>query len=167
MTFSDEIAPTLYQILLPRQRGTPGRGAPLRSRPGGDPLLPLRGIPRAWAARIPTPAPGYRGAPARGVDVKPSPGRASGDPSGGPKHPKNPKNGVFSPKWAKMPFFGKNALFGHFRPFFRPREKGFYINPSRRGPAVPEKGVLWGLAGRAGKRAFLALFGASGPRRGF
>jgi len=67
--------------------------------PGGDPLHPLRGLPRAWAARIPTPAPpGYRGAPARGVDVKPLPGRGSGRPQGAEKPPKTsklPKMGIF------------------------------------------------------------------------
>jgi len=52
--------------------------------------------PRAWAARIPTPAPaGNRGAPARGVDVKPPRNRGPGEPPGAPKTPKMPKKGNF------------------------------------------------------------------------
>jgi len=75
-------------------------GAPLRS-PGGDPLLPLRGIPRAWAARIPTPTPRYRkrrfpGVPPRGSKKGlfwPFSGLGRGEPSWGSGEPSGTSRG--------------------------------------------------------------------------
>jgi len=81
--------PCMARLFLLRDRrsqrrdpgGSPG---PHGYSPGGDPLHPLRGLPRAWAARFPTPAPaGNRGAPARGVDVKPPRNRGPGEPRRG------------------------------------------------------------------------------------
>jgi len=63
---------------------------------------------------------------------------------GGPEIPEKP---LFGQKWqkgAKMPKNGKKGHFYGFRGFLGPsgaprgsRKRGFYINPSRRGPAVP------------------------------
>jgi len=39
-----------------------------------------------------------------------------------------------------LAFFSKNGHFDHFPAFSGSRLKGFYINPSRRGPAVPAEG---------------------------
>jgi len=71
---------------------------------------PLPGVPRKRAFLDP---PGNRGAPARGVDVKP--------PSRGP--PAGSKKAVFWPKRPKMAKKPENRLFGHFSGFwgvFRP-----------------------------------------------
>jgi len=38
-------------------------------------------------------------------------------------------------------YYPKNGVFGRFGPFSGPPERGFYINPSRRGP-VPAGEVL-------------------------
>jgi len=56
----------------------------------------------------------------------------------------------FGQKGQKRPKMAKKAIFGDFRQFWRfltppglprgPPEQGFYINPSRRGPAVPAGG---------------------------
>jgi len=154
----------LYQNRSRDGRSSKARPDP-RSAQGGDPLPPPpEGYPRAWAARILTPAPGYRGAPARGVDVKPPPDRVPGSPQGPrkplkrPKRPilaKNPDFGGFSGKW---PFWG---LFPGSRD--SPRG-GFYINPSRRPPRSspgPRKG---GFPGDPRKRPKKGLFGAPGPK---
>jgi len=80
--------------------------------------------------------------------------------------------GFFGYFWPFWPFWPNLALFPD------PRESprgGFYINPSRRPPRNPEKGVLGGFPGKGPKRAFFALFGQNprnsgfsgpGPRRG-
>jgi len=48
------------------QRPVPGGSPrPLAYAPGGDPLHPLRGLPRAWAARIPSPGPRGTAGPRR------------------------------------------------------------------------------------------------------
>jgi len=80
---------------------------------------------------------GATGGPPRGVDVKP-PSR------GGPGDAEKPEFGLKSPKWAKKPENGQKGRFSGFRGFSGPlgaprgpRKRGFYINPSRRGPAVP------------------------------
>jgi len=82
--------------------------------------------------------PGNRGAPARGVDVKPPSRR-------GPGSGKDPKSGIWG-------FLGPSGGLGDLpgRPgdpsrgpedppdgSGDPAGRGFYINPSRRGPAVP------------------------------
>jgi len=55
---------------------------------------------------------GNRGAPARGVDVKPL-------PRGGPGGSKSPKNGVFGVYPPKRRFFAILAKNGQFWPFYR------------------------------------------------
>jgi len=139
-------------------------------------MMPLttgarRAIGRAGSRRWSSPAgrgslrdggepAGNRGAPARGVDVKPL-------PRGGQNWPKWPFWGIpgqnsdfrdFGQKWLflaifskkspvatglKCPIFPKNrenpqnAQKVAFSAFPDPRRAGFYINPSRRPPAVP------------------------------
>jgi len=51
--------------------------------------------------------------------------------------PKIAQNGHF---WRFSPFLAFLAKIGLFSRFSGPRERGFYINPSRRGPAVPGGG---------------------------
>jgi len=91
-----------YTELVLGSRPRVSRGlAPLPS--GGDPLPLLRRVPRAWAALGATPAPaGNRGAPARGVDVKPPLPAGPGEAPGAQNPPKTPK----SPKKAILPHFG-------------------------------------------------------------
>jgi len=72
--------------------------------------------------------------------------------------------GIFSRFWPFWPFWPNLAL------FLNPGESrrgGFYINPSRRGPAVSKRGVPGGLAGKGPKRAFSALFGQKPRKSGF
>jgi len=65
------------------------------------------------------------------------------------------------------------AVFGHFDHFLAILAKipgfceGFYINPSRRGPAVPQKGVLAGVPQKARKRAILGHFPQNGEKGRF
>jgi len=81
--------------------------------------------------------PGNRGAPARGVDVKP----LAREGQNGPKRPKTPEKGVRPPKRPKKAFFPEN---GQKWPFFKKNPK----NPGFRGPRA---GVLHQpLAGPAG-----------------
>jgi len=96
------------------------------------------------------------------------------------------KSGHFSPV-ATGPFFWKMAIFGHFWrkrpkkaflrvlahkrafwPFLGPLAQGFYINPSRRGPAVPGGPGPWPrvplpLQGAGGAAAL--LWEVAGARR--
>jgi len=166
--------PPLYGAGAPlpllRGFGPRGPGRALRT-PGGNrgavregPLGPGRPKPRNsgilgkkpqkpafWGAPgIPRKRPflGLRGAtggPPRGVDVKP--------PSAeGPELAKRPEKGHFCGKSPKLAILGKKAHFGAFWGFSAPSGppgpgpgRGFYINPSRRGPAVP-RGPGWDLA---------------------
>jgi len=69
----------------------------------GVSLGPLREVPGPRGpGRAPDPRPGNRGAPARGVDVKPLPAR-------GLEMAKMPKKGHFSEKEPKMAILGKKA----------------------------------------------------------
>jgi len=133
---------------VPRGSGESGRalrGPGARKSPfsgifpeiaGKRPFWAFPGDPRQ------NPVLGYRGAPARGVDVKPPSRRVlagSGKAYFGQKGRKRPKKGKK----------GQKAHFSHFRGFSAPPglpgtrfSRGFYINPSRRGPAVPREG--WG-----------------------
>jgi len=102
-----------------------GQKSPFLAPPGDTPQNPLLG---------------YRGAPARGVDVKPP-------LAGLEKGLEMPKKGIFGQKGQFWPFWGKNPDFGVFGVFWAPwgtpgtrLRRGFYINPSRRGPAVPGAG---------------------------
>jgi len=148
----------LHQPLAPGPRGSPGRsGGPSGAQEAeipqkGDfgPKSPKKGLfgptpgkPRKSAF---SGSRGATGGSPRGVDVKP--------PSRGVLGVwKKAQKGPFSEKRPKIAILGKKA---HFRAFWgfsapsgppgaTPRE-GFYINPSRRGPAVPGGG--WLLAPR-------------------
>jgi len=158
----------------PKRRSDPGqRGLP-RLRPRGrPPAPPPEGTPRLGGAfSHPRPA-GYRGAPARGVDVKPSPGRGSGRPRGGRKRPKSPKKGFLAQKPDFWAFSPKMAFFRHFWDSQTSPRGGFYINPSRRGPAVPREGSrgalrdpgVWSPSGGVGEPAPLICKGGGTERR--
>jgi len=89
------------------------------------------------------------GGPPRGVDVKP-PSRE------GPGSWKMAKKADFPEKCPKSGILAKNAHFGLFGGFLGPwalpgtrSPRGFYINPSRRGPAVPAGGTRDGSAAQA------------------
>jgi len=151
----------LHQPLAPGPRGSPGseKGGILTPWPrAGD--LGLLGTPRGPSGTPGRPGssgtpPGNRGAPARGVDVKPpsrrrpetlrDPGSrnrgsgASPSPRGGyPRGPGSRTSGTGVPGdlpgQVREPLLG---LPGPWGPPGRPRRGLFYINPSRRGPAVP------------------------------
>jgi len=95
----------------------------------GNPLPPLWGL---------TPAPRRR-APARGVDVKPSPGDPRRGPKRAQKGPKPPKRGyypLFSHFWR---FWPKMAIF----PIFSAKSPGSYrakIRPNAQNRAFSLKG---------------------------
>jgi len=78
--------------------GGPAYAFPL---PGSARGTPHRGMTPVLAGRDP----GNRGAPARGVDVKPL--RQTGP--GGPKNPKNPVFGVYPPKSPILGILAKNS----------------------------------------------------------
>jgi len=117
----------------------------------GEVLDPRGGPPGDSGNRVSETSPGTGDrAPARGVDVKPPsprwPSRTSG-PGGlksSPGHPRGRSAGVPDPgalvsrtSWSPGPGSGTLRDPGRaLRP--RPR-RGFYINPSRRGPAVSRK----------------------------
>jgi len=103
-------------------------------------------------------APGRR-APARGVDVKPPPGRDFGGPKKplfgvwAPFYPQNqvprgppPRTKLEKgPKMAIIPHFGVFlGILGPRSPFRAPRGGCFYINPSRRGPVAHFSRILAG-----------------------
>jgi len=94
----------------------------------------FRGFRAPGPQRALRTAPGNRGAPARGVDVKPpSPGRRDPVPGvprppGWPGSPSGPPGGSGSPPGPPQ---------GALGPLPGLPGRGFYINPSRRGPAVP------------------------------
>jgi len=142
----------LHQPLAPGPRGTPG-GPGGRKGPSGaqEAQIPEKGEIWAKMPKIPyfggSPGkpgkrpflglPGATGGPPRGVDVKP-PSRGG---LGGPeialfgqkrrKRAKKPKNGQ------KGRFCGFLGILAPWGLPGRSPERGFYINPSRRGPAVP------------------------------
>jgi len=103
---------------------------------------------------------GNRGAPPRGVDVKPLAGGGSQGPGrprvvpgpcpgGLARDPGSRRPGSRRP-WVPespapglgRPFSGSRGPGGSRTPSRRPGARGFYINPSRRGPAVPGGGPL-------------------------
>jgi len=119
----------------------PGPGNPeIPLFPGFCPKYPIFGVFGPFPG-IPgkTPFSGSRGATGgspRGVDVKP-PSR------GGPGFGKRAyfgQNGQKWAFWAILPKFGQKRRFGAFLGPWglpgTPPGRGFYINPSRRGPAV-------------------------------
>jgi len=59
------------------------------------------------------------------------------------------------------------AILAIFQPFPDPARGGFYINPSRRGPAVPKKAVFGPSPGKPRKRRFFGIFGENAPFWGF
>jgi len=144
----------LHQPLAPGPRGSRrgsgralrGPGAQIPGNPGfwrKTPKIPyFWGFPAIPGERPFLGLPGYRGAPARGVDVKPPSRRGPGDPE-------NPHFAQKGAKRAKITKNGQKGPFSCFWGFSGPlgpprgsRKRGFYINPSRRGPAVPRRG--WG-----------------------
>jgi len=117
-------------------------GSPLRS-PRGRPPRPLWGptpVPFGTGTRGPgrplrTPA-GNRGAPARGVDVKPPPGTGSGEAPGGRKRQKTAKNAQNGLFWRFWPFWPKTGLFaGSGTP-----PRGVDVKPPSPGPAPGSRG---------------------------
>jgi len=141
----------LHQPLAPGPRGTPGRpGGPSGAREPKIPDFgdfprkgPFLGPPGGPRPRIPkTPKKGLRGPGARGWCKTPPRGRR--------KVPKSGQNGHFREKVPKSGILAKNAKNRDFWGILAPPGlpgtppgRGFYINPSRRGPAVPGAGV-WG-----------------------
>jgi len=146
----------------------PGAAGPRSAPPGEDPCSPPLGATPAPGRRwLATPLPGNRGAPARGVDVKPPRNRGPGEAPGGQNPPKSPKKGFLAQNPDFGPFSAKTAF---FRPFCLSRTSprgGFYINPSRRGPAVPKRGFLGPSPGNPRKRGFSGIFPDFGENRGF
>jgi len=142
----------LHQPLAPGPRGSPGRPggpsgpeeakSPKKEEFGqNSPKYPILGGPPGKPRKRPfLGLRGFTGGSPRGVDVKP-PSR------GGPETRKMPKKGYFPGKVPKSAFLAKNGQNGHFWGFWAPpglpgtrSQRGFYINPSRRGPAVPRRG---------------------------
>jgi len=138
-----------------REPGGGPSGAPdpkfprIWGNPAKPPKNPQKGVPRGYPAKAPKP--GYR-APARGVDVKPPSAQ-------GPETAEKAKFGQKGQKWPKTP---KKALFGDFRcfggflaPLGPPGPgpgRGFYINPSRRGPVQARGAQRRPGAGRSPNR---------------
>jgi len=132
----------LHQPLAPGPCPRAGSSRPLRGRK--PPKSPFWGFsPKKAHFGPPRASPGprtfrprkrtYR-APARGVDVKPP-------PAGSRKVPKKARFGQNGQKWPKTPKMGILAVFRLFWGFQAPWAlpgtrllRGFYINPSRRGP---------------------------------
>jgi len=97
-------------------RGARDRYAPPGDGPPDGPGPPARG----WDPGVPGPPAGNRGAPARGVDVKPSPGGVPGSPGRAGKALKmaflailgqNPENRAFWPFFPIFAHFGQNPGF--------------------------------------------------------
>jgi len=140
-------------------------------------VLRVNSYPQPGRAWKPTPwtlvAPGgrrYRGAPPRGVDVKQplvggprGPGRPGGGsqgPGGGTPGTPVPRSRIRDPDpWPGRPQGAPGDPGNGVPGPRRPRRGGFYINPSRRGPAVPGPPG----AGRPGSRGPGEPSGASGP----
>jgi len=150
----------LHQPLAPGPRGTPkwGFAGVCRERPKKAVFgrfcpfsgkMGILGSRRGTPGETPGTGPGNRGAPARGVDVKPPlAGRSGTGPRalpgpgwpGAPPGPPGPSRGLRDPlraPWDPLP-----GLPG----------RGFYINPSHRGPAVPAGGPE-GPPGTPGSKA--------------
>jgi len=110
----------------------------------GETPYPLlrRGTPRLGGAGS-HPA-GNRGAPARGVDVKPSLGQGPGRPQGAEKPLKSPKSGFFGQNGQNSPFSAKMAFLAISDPFLDPAGRGFTSTPrrARRGPGPGLPGAL-------------------------
>jgi len=129
--------PIRTEVAAAADRGARGPATPTpRGRP---PAPPPEGTPSLGGTGSRTPC-GNRGAPARGVDVKPSPGPGPGEPRGGSKPPKLPKMGIFGQNQRFWAFSPKSGLFGRFPGFQTLRRGGFYINPSRRTPRSSPEG---------------------------
>jgi len=143
----------LHQPLAPGPRGT-GRGSPGSPGvpdPSGVPkpqICPFLGKigqkPPKWGFPGEDPKKpflGYRGAPARGVDVKP--------PLAGPeKGVRMAKKAIFGEKGQFWPFWPKKPDFGHFGGFRPPRglprpppSEGFTSTPRVGAPRFPGGGV--------------------------
>jgi len=141
----------LHQPLAPGPRGSRG-GVWTPARAGrlpGASRRPFSGPPGTPGTGT---APGNRGAPARGVDVKPP----SADGSGRGPRPSGTRDGVSGlscpggggsriPDPVDPGPRGPGSLPGRPggagrppRALGAPSPEGFYINPSRRGPAVPQ-----------------------------
>jgi len=143
-------------------RRTAGRaGRQPLSGQGILPCTPCGGYPAPGDPGTPG---GNRGAPPRGVDVKPLPGGSFGTPKKpflGSWTPFPPQNGVpeGSLSRRKPPEPRKMAIIPHFgvflpilgsrSPFWGPAGGGFTSTP-RAGAPRSEKGVFWGYPARAG-----------------
>jgi len=148
-----------YKYTIAGTGGSPGHatlpqgGSPPAPSSGGVPPAPGR----RWLA---TPAPGgYRGAPPRGVDVKPPRGRGPGEPPGAPKRPKMAKMAIFHEKPAFWPFLAKMAVFPIFRDFSGSRKRGFTSTPRAGAPVTPFWGFRSPGPGEPREGPFWALFG--------
>jgi len=160
-----------------RSGGSPRAARPgYAYAPGGDPLHPLRGLPRPFGA------PGLPGglgrghrAPPRGVDVKATPARTSREAPEGPKTPENVKN---QEKWLKWPFSAFFAILGLLGPFLTIPDipgRGVLHQPLAPGPCPGFLGVFWSGArggpgrpkmGLNGENPRFRGFWGTGPRRG-
>jgi len=121
-----------------------GKNAQIRGFPGISRKMAKNGLFSGISGFLGFSAPGYRGAPARGVDVKPPSrrGLGSGKPRnrgfGGPE-----ASGGLPGTPGGAPGGPGKALRSPGAPDGVPEPvpgQGFYINPSRRGPAVPGAG---------------------------
>jgi len=123
--------------------------------------------------QVPETPGGYRGAPPRGVDVKPPPRRCPGPGNrvpglprtrGPPGGPRGPHPGSRGP--GPRPLSGVRRVSGRPRralPGLREPPPGVDVKPLRRGgpegrksPKIPQNGVLWP------KRPFLGIFAENG-----
>jgi len=148
----------------------PGQTGSRYAPQGGTPCpLLRRGTPapgRRWLA-TPPPLPGNRGAPARGVDVKPPRNRGPGEAPGGSKPPKMPKMGIFPEKVGFWPFLAKMAIFTVFRDFSGSRKRGFTSTPRAGAPVTPFWGFRSPGPGEPREGPFWALFGEIPQNGGF
>jgi len=142
-----------------------------------------RGV--AEASGTPVPA-GYRGAPPRGVDVKPPSGRGPDPGSGGPRVPEGSRRGPQEP--SGLPPGAGEALPGSREPRTgsQTAARGVDVKPppgspekglkTPKKPKIPQNGVLWPFfaifrvfygEGRSPKPGFEGKRGLRTPKRGF
>jgi len=161
---------------LSRQRPRGQRGPATLPPRGRPPAPPPEGTPSlgGTGARSPGPPGGYRGAPARGVDVKPSLRTGSGGSPRGLKRPQNPKiakKGDFSRFSHFLPILAKKRVFSRIRD---PVPRGVLHQPLAPGPRGSQNGVFWAPPGKTPKKAvfrdfwpkslFLGILGLPGPQ---
>jgi len=140
-----------------------------RGQPGPATLTPRGETPRpALFGTVPRlldgagsglTRPPHRGAPARGVDVKPLPPGVPGRAQGAQKAPKTPKMGFLAQNRHFGHFSGKTAFLGLF-PESRQTPRGVDVKPPSRGVPGPVPGVPRALGGPRPRPGPLG-----GPRR--